>query len=138
MIKIYSYLAILLFNSFYSPVYASTYSIIKNPASQGIQATLEPSAKLISFNASVKGNKITLYWVVNENETANLFEVQKSLDGKNFELAALVFGSEKQKTDKYSFYEKKNSDKILYRIKLINKNKEIEYSTVLTINTKNN
>ncbi len=72
--------------------------------------------------------------MVGENETADQFEVEKSTDGKTFTLTALVFGTDKPETDKYQFYEKAGDQKILYRIKLINKNRSIEYSDVIEIN----
>lgn len=75
-----------------------------------------------------------LNWTVGENETAERFEIEKSSDGKNFTLAALVFGTDKPETGNYRFYEKAGSKKIIYRIKLINKNRETHYSTIVEIN----
>jgi len=91
-------------------------------------------AKILSANAEIKNNKVLLNWNVSENETADQFEVEKSTDGINFKFSALVFGSEKTKTERYQFFEKVGKKKMLYRIKLINKNKEIEYSSILEIN----
>ena len=73
-------------------------------------------------------------WEVGDNETADQFEVEKSTDGKNYIMAALVFGTDKSETDKYQFYEKAGSQRVLYRIKLINKDRKTEYSTVVEIN----
>jgi hypothetical protein len=89
---------------------------------------------LVSFKGSITNNKVVLQWVVKENETADQFAVEKSTDGTSFTVAALVFGTDKPQTDKYEFYEKANTKKISYRIKLINKNKKTEYSTVIQIN----
>jgi hypothetical protein len=91
-------------------------------------------AKLINVNGSISNHKVILNWVVGENETADQFEVEKSSDGKIFTLTALVFGTDKPETDKYQFYEKAANQKILYRIKLINKNRSTEYSEVIEIN----
>ncbi len=91
-------------------------------------------AKIIILSGQVKKDKIVLDWVVNENETADMFEIEKSVDGRKFKMAALVFGTDKAATDNYQFYEKAVSKKMLYRIKLINKNKETEYSQVIEIN----
>ena len=74
-----------------------------------------------------------LNWTVGENETADRFEIEKSTDGKNFTMAALVFGTDKSETGTYQFYEKAGKQKVLYRVKLINKNQEVHYSTVITI-----
>jgi hypothetical protein len=91
-------------------------------------------AKVLSFKASVEENKIILDWIVGENETAYQFEVEKSADGKNFKLAALVFGTDKPQTDQYQFFERAGKTKMLYRIKLVNKDQKTEYSPVVEVN----
>lgn len=101
--------------------------------------TIEPSAnpaKLLSVKASVEENKVVLDWTVGENESAYQFEVEKSIDGKNFKTAALVFGTDKSQTGKYQFYEKAGNKKTVYRIKLVNKNQDTEYSSLVEINPK--
>ena len=90
------------------------------------QATTTLStAKFISLEGKIIDEKVKLIWNISENETADKFEIEKSVDGKNFSMAALVFGTDKMNSDQYQFYEKVNSGKILYRIKQINKNKEL-------------
>ena len=74
-----------------------------------------------------------LQWVVSENENAAQFEVEKSFDGKIFTMAALVFGTDKTETDNYQFYEKAAKKKVVYRVKIINKNQTVEYSPVIEI-----
>lgn len=92
-------------------------------------------AKLLNVNGSIIQNKVVLNWEVGENETVDQFEVERSTDGKNFSLAALVFGTDKPATDKYQFYEKAGNQRVLYRIKLINKNRLTEYSAVIEVNS---
>ena len=92
------------------------------------------NARLISIEGSIHNKKVVLTWVVGQNETADQFEVEKSTDGKNFTLAALVFGTDKPEIDNYLFYEKAGKKKVLYRIKIINKNRQAEYSDVIEIN----
>lgn len=94
--------------------------------------TIAP-AKLISINGSISDHKVILNWVVNENETADKFEVEKSTDGKTFTLAALVFGSDSPEKYNYQFYEKAGKKKVLYRVKMINKNQQAEYSAIIEI-----
>ena len=91
-------------------------------------------AKLISITGSIQDHKVILNWVIAENETADKFEVEKSTDGKTFSMAAIVFGTDKSETDHYLFYEKADRQKTLYRIKMINKNQQAEYSSVIEIN----
>ncbi|HMK26096.1 MAG TPA: hypothetical protein VK483_08710 [Chitinophagaceae bacterium] len=91
-------------------------------------------AKLIHITGSISDHKVILNWVVAENESADKFEVEKSTDGKIFTMAALVFGTDRSETDNYQFYEKAGNKKILYRVKMINKNQEAEYSSVIELN----
>ena len=99
-----------------------------------LASTITKPARFISLTGSISNNKIILNWIVSENETADQFAVEKSIDGKNFNMVALVFGTDKTETDNYQFYEKAGNQKVLYRIKLINKNLKAEYSTVVEIN----
>ena len=103
-----------------------------SPAPVNHSTTGQP-AQLISFNGSISGEKVLLNWVVGDNETAYQFEVEKSTDGRHFTLAALVFGTDKSAKDSYRFYDKAGKQKISYRIKLINKNREATYSPVIEI-----
>ena len=93
-----------------------------------------PQAKLISFHGFITHKKVVLNWVVEQNETADQFEVEKSTDGKHFILAALVFGTDKTSTGNYQFYEKAGNQKVLYRIRIINKNHQSACSPVIEIN----
>ena len=72
-------------------------------------------------------------WEVDENQTANLFTIEKSVDGKNFKTAALAFGSDEQGLYEYKFYENSGNQKMQYRIKLINKDQKTEYSDIITV-----
>lgn len=136
MIKYTAFVLIVALRIMYHPA-SDAQSVIAPFASNTPLSTTTISvvpAKLISIAGSINNHKVVLNWVVGENETADQFEVEKSTDGKNFSLAALVFGTDKPETCNYQFYEKAGKQKILYRIKLINKNKQTEYSAVVEIN----
>lgn len=94
---------------------------------------------LISFQGNMnKSNKVTLTWVVADNETVNRFEVERSVNGKDFTTAGIVFGSEKFGTETYMFFETvNNTDKVMYRLKMIDKGNDIEYSKILVFQSKN-
>jgi len=101
------------------------------------QGRCSPGTRLLSFEADLHNNKVILQWAVKENEIADRFEVEKSVDGKRFDLTALVFTSEKSGEENYMFYENKtNSSKIYYRIKIYDKTKAINYSKVLILDTR--
>lgn len=130
MSRYFALLSILALRLFYQPSAAETITPFASPAPPPPFVAVQ-QAKLLQFNATVTGTRITLDWTVLENESAELFEVERSTDGKTFHLAALVLGTDKPTTDSYRFYEKAGNQKVLYRIKLVNKNKEAEYSTVV-------
>lgn len=135
MIKYAAFILILALRILYHPLSASTdIPPFTGPAPLPTVTPAVSPAKLISLDGTIQNNKVILNWVVGENETADQFEVEKSTDGTNFTLAALVFGTDKPVTDKYQFYEKAGNQRTLYRIKLINKDRQSAYSTVVEIN----
>ena len=91
------------------------------------------SATFTSFNGILKNHRVFLEWKISGNETTDQFEVEKSTDSRHYSLVALVFGTDKPFTDTYRFYENIGRQKISYRIKLINKNKETIYSPAISI-----
>ncbi|MEO5564816.1 MAG: hypothetical protein ABIR18_15320 [Chitinophagaceae bacterium] len=88
------------------------------------------SPAINNFTCSLSNNKVILNWETGKNEDADQFEIEKSTDGNNFVMAALVFGTDKPGSDSYMFYEKATA-KVFYRIKVIHKNKSAEYSATL-------
>jgi len=94
--------------------------------------------QLISFQGNVNAsNKISLQWKVVNNKIVDQFEVQRSYDGKDFKTIALVFSSEKIDTENYMFYETISSfDKVMYRLKMIDKDGHINYSRTLVFQSK--
>ena len=93
---------------------------------------------LISFQGNLnKTNKVTLNWTVADNETAKSFEIERSFNGRDFATVAVVFASENRGSEKYAYYETVNAnDKVMYRLKMIDKNHEADYSKVLSFQLK--
>jgi len=134
MTKFTAFVIIVALRIIYHPSHAQTdIAPFASPAPLPTTSFSIVPAKVISIDGSISNQKVILNWVVSENETADLFEVEKSTDGKNFSMAALVFGTDKPANGQYQFYEKASKQKTVYRIKLINKNKETEYSEVVEI-----
>jgi hypothetical protein len=96
------------------------------------------TAKLTSFKVSINNDRAILDWEVEGNESTNLFEVEKSTDGKNFSLTALVFGSEKTEKENYQYFEKIGTEKLQFRIKLIGKDKKVSYSEIISVQSTGN
>lgn len=95
-------------------------------------------SKITEFTCSYNTEKkrYWLNWTVDRNQETDQFEIERSSDGKNFTMAALVFGSEKSDSDNYQFYEKAKSKKMYYRIKVIYKDNSIEYSDIIIVEAK--
>lgn len=133
MIKTFALVTILAARLIYQPEEAK-YQIAPFASQPPLSAaTIRGTASLTNISATLQDNKIVLEWTVGENETAELFEVEKSLDGKNFKTAAFVFGSDLPESGSYRFFEKARNIKQKYRIKIVNKNKTAEYSPVVEI-----
>ena len=94
--------------------------------------------QLVSFQGNVNAsNKISLQWKVANNRIVDQFEVQRSYDGKDFTTIGLVFSSEKIDSENYMFYETISSfDKVMYRLKMIDKDGHINYSRTLVFQGK--
>ncbi|MBC7948238.1 MAG: hypothetical protein H7Y42_10195 [Chitinophagaceae bacterium] len=93
--------------------------------------TRTESLEFTSFVGTVNNNKVVLNWTINQNVTAYQFEVERSTDGKNFVMAALVFGTDKAETDNYMFYEKIKEEGSSYRIKVVQKDGTVYYSSII-------
>ena len=135
MTKFTAFIILVALRIAYQPSVAQTdIASFASPSSFSSGASAPKPAKLLRFNGNISNNKVFLQWEMSENETADMFEVEKSTDGKYFTMAALIFGTDKPETGNYSFYEKANTKKFYYRIKAINKNRQTEYSDVIEIN----
>jgi hypothetical protein len=92
--------------------------------------------KLTKFQGNKNGDKVSLQWTVATNEIVDRFEVERSVNGRDFSTAALVFASEKYGDESYSFNETISADIIYYRLKMYDKNHVAEYSKILVFRSK--
>ena len=93
----------------------------------------DPSSASISyFNGAIKSDRVLLNWAINKNQVADKFEVERSIDGKNFVMAALVFGTDQSDKEEYQFYEKNKKVKLFYRLKIIHKDHTVNYSAIIS------
>lgn len=133
MIKYLILTAIIALSILQPPLQAQTVAAPFTSSSPSSTTTSSVSAKFISIKSSVSNEKIIIDWLVEENQAANMFEIEKSYNGKDFTLAAIIFGTDQAAANSYQFYEKKSMKKVFYRIKIINKNEETEYSDPVVI-----
>lgn len=93
---------------------------------------------LTALKASVAGLQCTstdkrtqLTWSVKNNEMTGQLELERSINGKAFKTAAIIFPVESEGTAEYAFRDSNVSTKASYRIKVIQKNGTISYSSVI-------
>ena len=110
---------------------------ITNPGGCVLQAPVPLPVKLVDFTGAVIKGRIALKWSVAENETAQRFEVQRSTNGIDYSLAGLVFTSENKGNENYAFTEINALPKVMYRLKMFDKNNKAEFSKTIVINAEN-
>lgn len=89
---------------------------------------------LSSFNASVEQNKVGLNWVTEQELNSSHFEVERSLDGKEYQQIALVFAAGSSDS-KLNYYYADNLTKttngvIYYRLKMVDIDGSYNYSNI--------
>lgn len=111
--------------------------IVNNTSAQSGAGSLAKNSmehttpKLAYLNATNSNDRVLLNWAVENNKEADRFEVERSTDGKTFQMAALVFTSEINGVADYSFFEKARKVKTYYRLKMIYTNNKTEYSDIV-------
>ena len=93
------------------------------------------SSKIISFNSIINKKRVSLNWIVTGNQDIDQFEVERSTDGKKFQVVALIFGTEKSGMDNYYFFEKLKKSKTYYRVRTIAKDGSVNYSQIIIAGT---
>jgi hypothetical protein len=102
---------------------------LNNPMAESITLPI----KLLSFQGNTSNNNNVLNWVVDDNETGVYFEIQRSVDGKNFKSTGFVSTTGKKGQEQYSFSETADQSIVYYRLKVRNKNESIAYSSILVM-----
>jgi hypothetical protein len=111
--------------------------VVKSPSGCYDQVLSVPNTlrtlpvKLNNFQGSKNKNNVQLQWSVGINEIANTFEVERSTDGKNFNTAVVMFGTEKTGNETYNYSEINEDAKVYYRLRMTDKSDVVSYSKIL-------
>jgi hypothetical protein len=92
--------------------------------------------KLMNFQGAYNNNKISLQWADAENETADHFEIERSINGRDFTTVGIVMTTEKAGAESYAFNETVSAEKLFYRLKMFDKNQQAQYSKILVFQSK--
>ena len=117
---------ILVRNSFVAALFIS---LCFNAGAQNIH---DSKINIDNFQVVKEQNKITITWSTNNSSVTNYFEVEKSIDGKNFKTVAYVLGADPGKPDCECFgcFDKINGREEVsyYRLKHVNINGIVQFS----------
>ena len=98
---------------------------------QTLSAQTNP-ALVNNFAIDDKGTGYRLSWTVANNEVVNKFELQKSLNGSDFNTIAVLNASAKSGAEIYEYTETTiHTDKVMYRLKMLSKGFNTYYSRIL-------
>lgn len=104
-----------------------------NGCSSGGTMTAPLPLKLTQFNSLVQNGKAVIKWTVDENETGDRFELERSRDGRFFSTAAMIFTSETAGIAHYSHQENLASGVMYYRLRLVNKDGTRTLSAIIRL-----
>jgi trimeric autotransporter adhesin len=96
-------------------------------------------AEIISFNAQLKNGYSELKWQVNQEQNLQQYDVERSIDGKNFIKIGSVAARGGVESQSYQFNDVEAvTGKVFYRIKLVaNSNNAYKYSNILSVSVSN-
>lgn len=105
-------------------------------ATQNLNAQLDLAfISNFSANATNSSNRVT--WVIANNRAVHSFEIERSTDGKNFNVIAVIIATEKFGTENYTYADTAvGADKIMYRLRILNKSQHDFYSRIILVRSK--
>jgi hypothetical protein len=110
--------------------------VIFSIATQSLNAQLD-MAFISTFNAAPTDSCNRITWTIANNRAAKSFEVEKSTDGKNFKVIAVLIATAKYGTESYTYGDTATvADKIMYRLRILNKSQHDFYSRIILVRAK--
>ena len=90
--------------------------------------------ELTSFNAKVVGDKVSLSWITATEKNNAGFEIQRSIDNKQFVSIGFIKGNgTTTERQSYSFTDNNTGNKLYYRLKQVDFDGSFTYSNVLEV-----
>lgn len=101
-------------------------------ATDSTTSSTAPKATVAGLQCTSTDKRTQLTWSVSNNEMTGQLELERSVNGKAFKTAAIIFTTEETGTAEYAYRDNSVNSKTTYRIKVVQKNGKIEYSTVVS------
>jgi hypothetical protein len=108
----------------------------RNSSSTAVNCTTMPLT-LLSFSIAVTDSKVNTQWATTNEVDVALYQVEKSVNGKDFKSIGAVEAKGSLTLNNYSFVDEKViAGASYYRLKMIDKNGSSKYSAIETVKTK--
>lgn len=90
--------------------------------------------KLLDFKAHIKDHSVLLEWQTENEVDASKFEIERSVDGRNFSRIGEVYAAGNSSSLlKYNFIDGQPLNINLYRLKIINQDGSFQYSKTIVV-----
>jgi hypothetical protein len=110
--------------------------VFSSIATQSVNAQLD-LAFISNFSAAPTDSCNRVTWTIANNRAAKSFEVEKSTNGKDFKIIAVLIATEKFGTESYTYADTATgADKIMYRLRILNKSQHDFYSRIILVRAK--
>jgi hypothetical protein len=102
-------------------------------ATQSLKAQLD-LAFISNFNATPTNSCNRLNWTVANNRGVGSFEVERSTDGKDFKVIAVLIATEMFSVENYTYADSAiGKDTIMYRLRILTKSQHDFYSRIILV-----
>ena len=107
-------------------------------ATQSLNAQIQLDMAFISNFSGAQVNSCNrLDWTISNNKAANSFEIERSTDGKDFKVVAVLLASEKYNIESYTYTDSvRGADKVMYRLRILNTRQHDFYSRIIIVRSK--
>lgn len=101
----------------------------------GVASSATLPVKLVSFAAKTNNNTVTLNWITSQEINAEVFEIERSVDGLHWtKVGAVAAKGNTSSTSNYSYSDDvKNGSSFTYRLKMIDLDAKFEYSPIVKV-----
>lgn len=101
----------------------------------GVASSATLPVKLVSFAAKTANNTVMLSWITSEEINAEVFEIEKSVDGLHWsKVGEVAAKGNTSSTSDYSFSDDiKNGSSFTYRLKMVDLDAKFEYSPIVKV-----
>lgn len=105
-------------------------------ATQKINGQLD-MAFISNFSGSCDNSINRLTWTIGNNKGANRFEIERCINGEDFERIGVLNATDKFATESYAYSDTITiPDRIMYRLKIVSKNHNTFYSRIVILQHK--